>query len=82
MGIIEYSKSAFLVFDFSGPEIRIFNPKKKQIAYLLLSLNLFQLIMSIFHAWNNNNLYRFCKYRSSDSELPIVLQPNLNQRKS
>lgn len=47
MDFIEYSNSAFWVFDFSGPDVRIFNRKKKQISYLLLSLNLYLLVKSV-----------------------------------
>lgn len=65
MGIIEYTKSAFLVYDFSGPEIRIFNRKKKLVAWLVLWSNFGLLMLTIFHTWNNNNLYRFCKFQRS-----------------
>lgn len=62
--IIEYSKLPFLVFDFSEPEIRLFNRKKKLVGYLVLSLNLWLLVMTVFHTYNNNILYRFCKFVS------------------
>ena len=63
MSIVDYgSKSAFLVFDFSAPQVRIFNRKKRQLAYLLLSFNIYELIMAIFNTWNNNSLYRFCEF--------------------
>lgn len=62
MGIIEYTKSAILFYDFSRPEIVIFNRKKKLIAWLALCSNFVLLPLTIFHTWNNNNLYRFCKF--------------------
>lgn len=63
MSIVDYgSKSVFLVFDFSAPQVRIFNRKKRQLAYLLLSFNIYELIMAIFNTWNNNSLYRFCEF--------------------
>lgn len=62
MGITACSKSTFHLYDFSGLEVRIFNRKKRQLTYLLLSLSIYLLIMAAFHTWNNDHLCRLCKF--------------------
>ena len=59
MSFIEFSKSPWLVYDFSSQEIQIFNRRKRLFCYLSLSFYIYWLLLNGFHAYYNSNTYRF-----------------------
>ena len=65
MDFISNLKSVSFVYDFDNDqEIRVLTRKQKFFCYLILPIGIFELIKTVFHAYVNDNMFRFymCDY--------------------
>lgn len=59
MSFVNFSRSIWHVYDFSGPQIQIFNRKKRLYFCLTLFFYIYWFFLSSFHFITDNSVYRY-----------------------